>query len=188
MDTYEWSYTLDPTPIQNALAAEAANLTANWTQVYESLNVSAVFTWESGGWNEFNAKLGLNLTAGLKYYGLVRAHNGAGLVSPVMSSGGVLVGKSQVYPSQKEQTVMGFNTQKATDGNVNTSDTHETTGALVVPPGAVAQNDTSLVAGVLGSGEAGKGGVVDPSNTTAPANNFKFGDYSFSENMCCHGH
>lgn len=133
-----------------------------------------------------NALTKLDLEQGSRYYVSVRSQNRAGLRSAVVSSDGVIVGKNEVTPAQDEQTVVGFDTQR-TDGkapaNAPPGEQKQTVGALSVPPAGV-KKGVSLVAGVLAPNEFGDDTsgeeFVDPGTVPKPANNFKFGEYSFA--------
>jgi hypothetical protein len=187
--TYEWACTHDPTPVLEAQAAEAAGGTVDWTEVYNAINGSLCFPWEDAGWNEFSAKFNLHLTVGQTYYGMVRAHNGAGLVSRIMMANGIRVGKTQVPLANDTDNglVVGFNTQNTANNPVLNNATTDrpagiTTGAMVVPPGAIpAGSASSVVAGLVDQQDVSSGSAVSADNTSAPTQNFHFGNYSFSE-------
>ncbi len=205
--TFEWAYTQNPQPALDAIADAALGLPVNWTNVYYAIDTSSGFAWENAGWNGFAAKLHLQLTVGATYYALLRAHNGAGVVSPISVSNGVTVGKMQasilnfnlldncLHPticllqtplSQDTGASLAFNTQAISDAppvlDQNSSAPGVTTGAVFVPPGAVPPNATAvtLVAGVVQPGDVASGQAVDAGDTPVPKPNFHFGNYSFS--------
>lgn len=144
-----------------------------------------------GGNTSFAALFGATLRNGTTYYVCLRARNMAGLMSDVLCSDGIKVGKAEVAVNPASTAQVTFDTASVGDetndrdeSDVNDPDApeeapKETVGMMSVPAGSV-DSEVVLTAGVV-KPEEGDG--VDASllnDTQKPANNFKFGGYSFS--------
>lgn len=115
----------------------------------------------------------------------VRASNWIGLWSQWAYSDGVMIGKAQAAVSATEETVMALDTMAAPvrgDGDNETDSSGPpptTVAAAEFPPGA-APPGQSFVGGALSEEDLATGEAVDPDAVPAPAQNFRFGDYSFT--------
>lgn len=126
------------------------------------------------------------LVAGMKVYSWVRAYNLVGEMSDALVSNGVLVGKTEAPVPPDRTTAMQFDTKPAPvneDSSDNDSappaNSGTTIGAVAFPPGAVSEA-TNFIAGAVDEEDISSGDAVEPAETQPPANNFKFGDYSFA--------
>jgi len=72
-----------------------SGITTYWFAVGTSSSLPDVASWESAGDTTTFTKTGLSLTGGTTYYFLVKAENGAGLKSAVVSSDGQIVDVSE---------------------------------------------------------------------------------------------
>jgi len=110
-------------------------------------------------------------------YVWVRCFNKAGGVSAFFSSNGVKIGKSEAEVDPTVPTAMGFDTAPSTafDGVEEADVPAATMGAVEFPPGST-DSAQKFRAGTVEDDPT----AVDPAGTPKPANNFKFGDYSFS--------
>lgn len=147
-----------------------------------------VWEWSRGGDALLNGLIdSIDLQPGSTLYANVRATNILGMVSAVQSADGVVVGKAEVAPSKTEPTVMSLDTQRARPTSVNdksspqaVEDTGVTVGAVEFPPGAAGDSGASFVGGTPTEEDLASGDAVDPDETPPPAQNFRFGDYSFT--------
>jgi hypothetical protein len=102
-------------------------------------------------------------------------HNAAGISSRLYWSNGVLVGKNEVYPPPDQPSVIAFDTYRVTNTSLNSTlrsvVDKPVFGAVSLPPNALGAGE-SVVAGSVGPGDYGAGGVVDP-QATPPANNVR---------------
>ena len=132
------------------------------------------------------------LKEGMTLYVNVRAVNEVGLSSPLLSSDGVAIGKSEVEVDNTVGSTMSLDTQYAAPSTPNATDDGtegvdpnsgeeppQTLAAVSFPPGAV-DSSTSFVGGAVTPEDIAKGDAVNASETPPPAQNLKFGDYSFT--------
>ena len=122
---------------------------------------------------------------GTKMFANVWAINEVGLASAVMSSDGVVIGKSEVTLNRGQGSTISLDTAAASpsDENEDPNDPDElpdkTVAAVDFPPGAVS-SPVTFVGGAVTPEDVAAGRAVNASESKPPANNLKFGDYSFS--------
>lgn len=180
-----WTVTNDTSVVVAANRTASTGGRVDWDAVADALP-KPLFNWESVGSSPFSAKVQLPLSTSATYSACIRFQNGAGLMSAITCSNGVQVGKSEVKPAPDKKTAMGFETYSSTEGGyANQAEARaakaQTVGTLEMPPGAMGGSTGSLRAGGVKPGDAaGDPTLVDPTTTTPPANNFKFGNYSFA--------
>lgn len=129
--------------------------------------------------------LAMALQPGSKVYVHVRATNSLGQLSPVMSSDGVKVGKSEITLNKAEAATMSMDTVPSVpvDGDDNATVVEEdefptTVVTAAIPAGAVSEDGTTFVGGTVDSADLEDGSAVDAAVTPPPKPNFK---------VCCKG-
>lgn len=180
----------DPTPM---LQASSELLGASPAGRENATGARAVVTpytatpWRRSSEGGFYAAVGLPLPKGRVFYQLLQAVNGAGLASPIKSTNGITVGKSEVVPTPGKSTSVGFDTVASTDGytspQAQRESTKATVGSLTLPDGAMPAESgaATLRAGSLSDDEMQSDpGLVHPAQTAPPSRNFAFGNYSFT--------
>ena len=126
-------------------------------------------------------------------YANVFAINPVGLVSPLVSSNGVALGKGELQVDESRGGVMALDpvyastSNETDDGNSTATDTllsdeerPPVTVALVdVPAGAVSES-AQLIGGTVTNDDVKSGDAVNASKIQPPAQNLRFGNYSFT--------
>ena len=118
-------------------------------------------------------------------YANIRAINLVGLSSPLMSSNGVTIGKSEVTLNKESKSTISLDTQYAQpkgNSSVNGAITEEppkTLAAVDFPAGAVSGEETTFTGGAVTPEDVASGNAINASETPPPAQNLKFGDYSY---------
>ena len=123
-------------------------------------------------------------------YANVRAINRVGLSSAVLSSDGVVLGKAEVTLDNTASSTIALDTQlmEPDDGTDDgdgdgapAKEPEKTLAAVNFPAGAVGDGeDTTFVGGAVSEADIAAGLAVNASETDPPAQNLKFGDYSFT--------
>ena len=132
----------------------------------------------------------VELKKGMTLYASVRAINFVGLSSPLLSSDGIQVGKSEVAADAESGSTISLDTQYAepdgadanatdSDDNDGEADPPQTLAAVAIPPGAVSEH-TNFIGGAVTPEDIESGDAVNASAVKPPAQNLKFGDYSFT--------
>jgi len=126
---------------------------------------------------------GLNLTAGNKYFAVVRALNKAGAYSHALASDGIVAGVNEVArPPPGETATVSFNTASAATAGLTPEEQRAagagTVGALAMPSEAL-EGASSLSAGTVSDAELSALAAQNKS-TAGVGNNMKFGNYSFA--------
>ncbi|CAE7533932.1 unnamed protein product [Symbiodinium sp. KB8] len=180
---FEWAIATHDVA-DTAFALEATLLEGQWLHPNSSmLPVPDLLQWELIGPQTFGSvvrrPLLQNVSAGTPVFTWVRAHNQVGLVSGVASSDGLIVGKSDAKAQPDEETVMGFDTAPSTDyeGQEEAPVPSTTMGSVQLPPGAAGEGQRFTAGSTKGDDDPS---LVDGDATPPPADNFKFGEYSFS--------
>ena len=129
----------------------------------------------------------VELEEGMTMYASVRAINIVGLSSTLLSSDGIQVGKSEVAADSESGSTISLDTQYAKSGGADANATDEegdaeppkTLAAVAIPPGAVSEH-TNFIGGAVTPEDIESGDAVNASEVKPPAQNLKFGDYSFT--------
>ena len=119
----------------------------------------------------------------------IRAVNLVGLSSPLMSSNGIAIGKAEVNLDEGESSTISLDTQYAkpsgagdgneTDAGEEEEEPPKTLASVDFPAGAVGEAAT-FTGGAVTPQDIENGLAVNASETPPPAQNLKFGDYSFT--------
>ena len=132
------------------------------------------------------------LTKGLQIFVNLRYWNNVGLVSAVMSSNGVVVGKMESTVGNGKSAAMALEPHTSVPGPPggyakNSSNTRPvpptdggTIAAAFIPAAAVGDTPTTFTGGAVDDHDILTGKAVNVSETPPPAQNFQFGDYTFT--------
>ena len=122
---------------------------------------------------------------GQTVYAVVYVINNAGLVSPVMSSDGFIIGRGELNVDAASGGVMALDPATVEPAAGDSPDEEDvppapTTVAMVdIPAGAVG-NKTKFVGGGVSPADIENGDAVNASHVPPPAQNMRFGNYSFT--------
>jgi hypothetical protein len=123
------------------------------------------------------------LVAGEKIFATVWARDFMGYYSERVSSNGVSPGggEATIDPEAEEPAVIGFDMAPAgTSGDDGDGTPAKTMGGVSIPPGALGGGSpTTFLGGNVDDGTAANG-TVNATAEAPPAENFKFGGYSFT--------
>ena len=148
---------------------------------------------ETGGDSLLNGVVGRpfdsEVTDGQLLYVNVRAVNEVGLSSDIMSSDGVRIGTAELDVSPATGGTMALNAQQAVESTEDEPDNgvptelneepKQTVAMVDFPPGAVG-GDQQFTGGAIDPQDIANGDAVNATETPPPAQNFKFGDHSFT--------
>ena len=174
-DGFQFGYDVDAQPFLDLMFANYEGVDAE-TRITDyvvsfgrSPGVDDIATGTSGGNSTMNGVAGgpfvSQPVAGDIVYANVYAVNEVGLVSAVMSSDGIAVGKSDVSATPDASTSMLLDTIAITGDNATSYDPPQTVAGVTIPPGAV-DEQTTFFGGSVTDSDVNSGGAVNVSETT----------------------